>query len=231
MYLLLDIGNTRCKAAIYEKGNLHLVSDLNTIKSNYQPIKKVIVSCVAADSKVQLIKNQLNYLEIPWVYVYAEKTAFGLINSYINPEKLGVDRWLAMIAAKKMFDNQDLLVIDAGTAVTFDWIDQQGNHQGGWILPGIRLQQHAVVSNTDKVINEDNFMAKLLPATNTSSALQNGCLAAIVGAIHMAWQTKRASKIILTGGDSNLFSEHLAQLPVVIEPLLIFKGLSCYCPH
>lgn len=229
MYLLLDIGNSRCKTALYSKGTISLITDLDALINNYSTIKKVFVSCVGAETQMQLIKNQLYFLDIPWVHVKSEKTAFGLLNSYSEPEKLGVDRWLAMIAAKQQFDNQDLLIIDAGTAVTIDWLDQQGNHQGGWILPGITLQQQAVVSNTAKVVKSDDFSAKLLPANTTISALQNGCLAAVVGAIHMAWRTKPVHKIILTGGDSNLLSEHLAQLPLVIEPLLVFKGLSRYC--
>lgn len=229
MYLLLDIGNTRCKAALYTKSTLTLISDLDGLINNYSAIKKVIVSCVGSDAQLKQIKKQLYFLDMPWLQVQSEKKAFGLLNSYSEPEKLGVDRWLAMLAAKQQFDNQDLLIIDAGTAVTIDWLDQQGNHQGGWILPSITLQQQAVVSNTAKVVKANDSNAKLLPANTTINALQNGCLAAVVGAIHMAWRTKPVHKIILTGGDSNLLTEHLAQLPLVIEPLLVFKGLSRYC--
>jgi type III pantothenate kinase len=229
MYLLVDIGNTRYKAAIYESGSLSLVSDLATLDGKQAEIKGVFIANVGAEEVIHSIKQQLSLLDVPWIQIQSEATAFGVYNSYSEPEKLGVDRWLAMIAAKHQFPNQALLVIDAGTAVTMDWLDQQGRHQGGWILPGLALQQRAVVTNTAKVVNSTEGVAQLLPANNTISALQAGCLAAVVGAIQLAWQSQPVQRIVLTGGDSNLLVKHLALLPVMIEPLLVFHGLSRYC--
>lgn len=229
MDLLIDIGNTRCKAAVYDHGNLSLVADLTDLKAQQLDIKNVYVASVGAKDKLLAIRQQLAWLTASWLEVQSEAAAFGVYNSYQEPAKLGVDRWLAMIAAKQQFPNQAVLVIDAGTAVTIDWLDQHGHHQGGWILPGLVLQQSAVVSNTAKVINSHMPQAELLPATNTVSALQSGCLAAVIGAIDIAMQRHPVQQIVLTGGDSVLLAQHLTSLPIVIQPLLVLQGLSYYC--
>lgn len=229
MYLLLDIGNTRCKAALYENGSLRLVQDLATMDINPTDIEAVIVASVAADEQLQVLKQKLKLTDVRWIHVQSEAAAFGIRNSYSEPKKLGVDRWLAMIAAKQQLPNHSIMVIDAGTAVTIDWVDPQGSHQGGWIIPGLAMQQRAVVSNTAKVLNANEFKPVLAPANNTATALQSGCLAAVIGAIQLAWQNHPTQQIILTGGDSLLLASHLDSLPIIIEPLLVFHGLSRYC--
>ena len=193
MYLLLDIGNTREKAALVKQGKVTALPQL------------------AVD----------NLAKLPLKAVYFD-------SSYQQPQTLGVDRWLAMLGAQLLFPAKNVLIVDAGTAVTVDWMDNKGQHGGGWIIPGLKMQQQAVVKNTAKVFNSEMFNGRLEPGMATVTGLQNGCLAAVLGAIRLAWQQTPCDKLLLTGGDSKFLKPYLADLPLVVEPLLIFQGLARY---
>uniref|UniRef100_A0A486XQF5 Type III pantothenate kinase n=1 Tax=Rheinheimera sp. BAL341 TaxID=1708203 RepID=A0A486XQF5_9GAMM len=228
MYLLLDIGNTREKAALVKMGKVTALPQLAPDNLAKLPIKAVYFASVASQEKVAIIKQLLGLDHLPWRQVYSDSQAYGVRNSYQQPQTLGVDRWLAMLGAQLLFPAADLLIVDAGTAVTIDWLNSAGQHEGGWIIPGLKLQQQAVVKNTAKVFNSEMFNGRLEPGTDTVTGLQNGCLAAVLGAIRLAWQQNTATKLILTGGDSKVLKAHLSDLPMVVEPLLIFHGLARY---
>ena len=168
---------------------------------------------------------------IPWRQVNSEAQAFGVTNCYLEPHLLGVDRWLALLGSQQLFSAQSVMVVDAGTALTVDWLDECGVHQGGWIMPGLRLQQQSVVQQTAKVFNKELLEARLIPGRETISCLQNGCLAAITGAIRQGWLLHKAERLVLTGGDALYLKPQLTDLPVTTDPLLIFHGLARYIDH
>lgn len=228
MYLLLDIGNTREKAALVKNGKVTALPQLAADNLAKLPIKAVYFASVASQEKVAVIKQLLGLDHLPWRQVYSDAQAYGVRSSYQQPQTLGVDRWLAMLGAQLLFNGQNVLIADAGTAITLDWLDKSGQHGGGWIIPGLKMQQQAVVKNTAKVFNADMFNGRLEPGIDTVTGLQNGCLAAVLGAIRLAWQDTPADKLILTGGDSKFLKPHLSDLPLVVEPLLIFHGLARY---
>lgn len=228
MYLLLDIGNTREKAALVKNGKVTALPQLAADNLAKLPIKAVYFASVASQEKVAVIKQLLGLDHLPWRQVYSDAQAYGVRSSYQQPQTLGVDRWLAMLGAQLLFNGQNVLIADAGTAITLDWLDKSGQHGGGWIIPGLKIQQQAVVKNTAKVFNAEMFNGRLEPGIDTVTGLQNGCLAAVLGAIRLAWQDTPADKLILTGGDSKFLKPHLSDLPLVVEPLLIFHGLARY---
>ncbi|HEY0922587.1 type III pantothenate kinase [Rheinheimera pacifica] len=228
MYLLLDIGNTREKAALVKNGKVTALPQLAADNLAKLPIKAVYFACVASQERVVAIKQQLGLEHLPWRQVHSEAQAYGVRSSYQQPQTLGVDRWLAMLGAQLLFPAQNVLIVDAGTAVTLDWLALDGQHGGGWIIPGLKMQQQAVVKNTAKVFNAEMFNGRLEPGIDTVAGLQNGCLAAILGAIMLAWQQTSSDKLLLTGGDSKFLKSYLSDLPVVVEPLLIFHGLARY---
>jgi len=228
VYLLLDIGNTREKAALMKNGKVTALPQLATDNLAKLSINAVYFANVAPQEKVDTIRQQLGLAKVPWRQICSEAKAFGVSNGYQQPQTLGVDRWLAMLGAQLLFPAQNVLIVDAGTAVTIDWLAQDGQHGGGWIIPGLKMQQQAVVTNTAKVFNSDIFNGCLAQGTDTVAGLQNGCLAAVLGAIMLAWQQAPCSKLILTGGDSKFLKSNLSDLPIVVEPLLIFHGLSRY---
>jgi len=227
MDLLLDIGNSRSKARLYDAGLLTEIQ-LETLNAEqWSRIKAVYCASVAADSRVSAIREHIP-AAIPFMQIRSEAKAFGVTNSYQQPHLLGVDRWLALVGAAELYPNRDLLIADAGTALTIDWLSATGEHLGGWILAGQKLQQEAVLSKTAKVFAAELETEQLSPATDTATALYQGAIAALVGAIRQASAIKPTQLIILTGGDAQLLQKYLADLPVRLEPQLIFQGLARY---
>jgi type III pantothenate kinase len=227
MELLLDIGNSRSKARLHDVGALTEIQLENISAEQWSSINAVYCASVAADSRVLAIRDQIPST-IPFIQIRSEALAFGVTNSYQQPHLLGVDRWLALVAAAELYPNTDLLIADAGTALTIDWLSSTGTHQGGWILAGQKLQQEAVLSKTAKVFSAELETELLSPATDTATALYQGAIAALVGAIRQAWAIKPTQLIILTGGDSLLLQKYLADLPIQLESQLIFQGLARY---
>ncbi|MDR7122462.1 type III pantothenate kinase [Rheinheimera soli] len=227
MELLLDIGNSRSKARLHDVGALTEIQLENISAEQWSSINAVYCASVAADDRVLAIRQQIPSA-IPFIQIRSDAQAFGVTNSYQQPHLLGVDRWLALVAAAELYPNTDLLIADAGTALTIDWLSSTGTHQGGWILAGQKLQQEAVLSKTAKVFSAELETELLSPATDTATALYQGAIAALVGAIRQAWAIKPTQLIILTGGDSLLLQKYLADLPIQLESQLIFQGLARY---
>jgi type III pantothenate kinase len=223
--LLLDIGNTRAKAVIHRQGGL-ITHPLNEPLPN--DISAVYFASVAGVERVEALKNELALAAAPWVQVASEGHRNGLQNSYAQPDLMGVDRWLAMLGARQFYLQQPLIVVDAGTALTIDIVGSDGRHQGGWILPGLRLQQQAVTSHTAKVFNRDEQRPELSFGQDTASCLQNGALAAVIAAIRYGVSMMPSAKLVLTGGDGPALVRYLEDLHVDFQPLLVFHGLSQY---
>lgn len=228
MYLLLDIGNTREKAALVKNGKVSALPQLAPENLAKLSLKAVYYASVASQEKVAVIKQLLGLEHLPWRQVHSDSHAYGVTSIYQQPQTLGVDRWLAMLGTQSLFPAESALIVDAGTAVTVDWLQTDGRHGGGWIIPGLKMQQHAVVKNTAKVFNSEMFNGRLEAGDDTVTCLQNGCLASAIGAVRLAWQHNPCNKLLLTGGDSKFLKPHLIDLPLVVEPLLIFHGLARY---
>lgn len=228
MYLLVDIGNTREKAAVIQADNLSSIAELS--KENLQPynIEAVYYANVSVQQRVTSLKTSLGLEHIPWRQVVTEQQAFGVTNCYQQSQLLGVDRWLGLLGAQLLYPAKNVLVVDAGTAVTLDWLGSDGQHNGGWIVPGLKLMEQAVVQNTARVFTADMMRGRLNPGTDTISCLQNGCVAAVAGVVHQAVALQRHEKIILTGGDAGYLQTYLTSLNIVVDPLLLFRGLSRY---
>lgn len=226
--LLLDIGNSRTKAVLYQSGTFCLLADHLADTISKYDISAVYCASVADDDRIAKVQYETGLQGLSWKIVYSEACKFGLQNRYVEPTLLGVDRWLAMLGAISLWPAQSILVVDAGTALTLDWVDCRGQHLGGWIIPGFRLQQKAVIGSTAKVFNNSMQHAQLALGVDTSSCLQNGCLSAAVAVIMQAVKLQNCSKVILTGGDADLLLPHLSLLNPQVEPLLIFHGLSLY---
>ncbi len=229
--LLLDIGNSRCKAVAYSQGEFHLLASHHAADLSAFCIHEVLCSSVANAERFAEIQQQTGLAQLRWTEIRSEASRHGLHNCYAQPELLGVDRWLAMLGARTLFPAQPLLVIDAGTAITVDWVDAVGQHQGGWILPGLRLLEKSVTTNTAKVFAQDGLQLSLQPGMSTGACLQNGCLAAATGALQAALQQQQVAAVICTGGDAATLLPFLqATVPLQLDPLLIFRGLALYLP-
>lgn len=226
--LLLDIGNSRTKSVLRQNGSYIFLPSHHAMEIQKYQISAVICASVASDERIATVQKESGLQNVPWQIVHSEASKSGLRNKYTDPKLLGVDRWLAMLGAVHHWPQQSLLVVDAGTALTLDWVEDNGQHLGGWIIPGFRLQQQAVIGQTAKVFNNSMQNAQVGLGTDTSSCLQNGCLSAAVAVILQAVQLHAPAKVVITGGDAALLLPYLSELNPEVEPLLIFHGLSLY---
>ncbi|MCG8648559.1 MAG: type III pantothenate kinase [Pirellulales bacterium] len=150
-----------------------------------------------------------------------------------HPDQLGIDRLLGAHAAYKRFESA-LVVVDAGSAVTVDWVDAQGEFHGGAILPGLTLQFGALASGTDALPQIDfrDREPLQIPGRNTVAAIRLGVLTTIAAGIEHLAHTyalqrspeARESQLILTGGDAAVISPLLGQSHRV-APNLVCRGL------
>jgi len=236
MILLIDSGNTRLKWAIFQNAELQqshainnqaLIADKLIEAWKHLPTpKQLALGCVSSKSIVDLVTTVANKLwpAIIIIQVKSESYTFGVHNAYIEPEKLGVDRWLALIAVRNYYQ-KSACIIDCGTAITIDFIDADGNHQGGMISPGLTLMKKSLAIATDLLMfNEDKFSTG--PANFTEAAIYSGTLNAATGLIKSALSTQDSSlTVILTGGDADMIAKHLS-FNVIIDSNLVLLGLA-----
>jgi type III pantothenate kinase len=242
MKLLVDIGNTRVKWATLEKGGLieshHFTRKKTTIKSSLtsewkalKDIESIHVSNVAGDKIGQQLTE---WTEKKWQltpsFVKSEAKRFGVTNSYSDPELLGVDRWLAIIAARQ-HARQATCIIDCGTAITIDIVTKYGLHQGGMILPGLSLMREALGDNTNMSANAEISDFKTL-AVNTQSAIQAGTLYTVSASLErliddLTAQFDNRIRFIITGGDAEIILP-LINASISHYPDIVLKGLAYY---
>lgn len=242
--LLFDIGNTRVKWGIAEGDNLRRSGSITHEKLSEQgfaalttklPVKAdiALASNVAGHSFATKLAGVIG-LHCGQDLHFAKSAAsgYGVTNSYRQPRRLGVDRWVAMVGARVEF-KKALCVVDAGTAVTIDALDKCGKHLGGQILPGFELMTEALNTDTSDLPavrrapkQSDEPLAAF--ATSTGSAIYQGVLASLCGAIDRALRKLKQAgyrpMIVLTGGDA---SRILPELEGRVEhrPNLVLQGL------
>ncbi|WP_026144790.1 pantothenate kinase [Pseudomonas asplenii] len=165
----------------------------------------------------------------------AEKMA-GLRNGYKEHDRLGLDRWLAMLGGFQLAGGR-CLVLDLGTAVTADFIDADGLHLGGFICPGMQLMRNQLRTHTRRIRYDDvaaeRALTSLVPGRETVEAVERGCLLMLRGFILTQLQQAREYwgsdfKVFLTGGDAPLVSEMVPDAHWA--PDLVFVGLAIACP-
>jgi len=236
--LVIDIGNTLTKVAVFQQDELlqaehYSNADAETLLQlidQYQ-VNQVIVSSVRKDieswrSSIEK-KAELKHFTV-------EMTA-GVHNKYKSPKTLGLDRLAAVIGAMKLFPGKGSLVVDAGTAITYDWIDGAGNFFGGSISPGLNMRYKALNYYTGALplINADAGFNEIY-GNNTETAIrsgvQNGIKYELFGFIQSYYTEEPELNIILSGGDSIFFDTLLKNsifAPYVKnEPYLVLKGLN-----
>ncbi len=163
------------------------------------------------------------------VYLKSEREACGVTNAYSEPETLGVDRWCAMIAARAQCQGH-LCVVDAGTAMTVDWVNDEGLHLGGIIMPGPTLQSDSLFGGT-RHVQAGTGTPDHLFADNTVDAVVSGiCFsgAALVELAvgHAAKSAGSVPRLFLTGGEAERIMP-LLQTPALMQQDLVLQGVAC----
>lgn len=240
MKLLVDIGNTRLKWTVEKAGLLQPLESLDyrrsdfiqTLTRSWQALPAPAIAGIASvsnQSTAAAVTELFNTLwpEVALCAPKSTKHAFGVSSAYESPETLGIDRWLALIAAHRYYPG-DACVVDCGTAITVDVLQSGGRHSGGLICPGLLMMKKALAADTaDLPFDDRGYQTGL--ANATGAAIANGVLFAAVGAIVKVLQGLEGDyRLILTGGDAEVVAQVLHR-SAVIDPMLVLKGLSIYC--
>ena len=240
MKVLVDIGNTRIKWCTEKDSHLskvHAISykqidiaeELQPQWSDLEEPAVLAISSVAAkqvSSQIIAIAKQ-NWPKIHLLIAKTSASTCSVTNAYQHPEKLGVDRWLGLIALHHFYPGNSCIV-DCGTAITIDFIDKQGLHLGGVISPGIQLMRQSLLQGTAELslTGQDE---SLEISNQTESAIYAGTLNAVAGLIEkVVKKNKLGGAIVITGGDGSLLSKYI-DCKGIVDPDFILKGLFLYC--
>jgi len=234
MLLVIDVGNTQIKAAVFEQNTL-LKKEIIVYEDWQISLKKLIkknskISVLVVASVGKLEKSDFLTLESELnVYFITRESKFPFQNLYETPNTLGIDRMILATGAILQFPNQNRLVIDAGTCITYDYIDSQNNYLGGAISPGIRLRYQSLNNYTAKLplLIKEEPISVIGNSTNQSihSGVINGVANEIDGFIN-DFKTKNENFIIiLTGGDAEFLAKRLKNT-IFANPNFLLESLN-----
>ena len=230
--IAIDAGNTRIKWGVHDgaawraQGALPTgeVSRLAEVAGSWPEGERVVACNVAGEAVAAAISVALASRcgELRWLRSSAQ--CGGVRNGYEQPERLGADRWAALIGARAQTTHA-CLVVCVGTATTVDWLAADGEFRGGLILPGVDLMRASLARNTAQLPFADGEF-RCAPR-NTVDAIVSGCLHAQLGAIERMYAKLAAEPgalCLLTGGAAPNLVPHL-KIPFVLVESLILDGL------
>lgn len=242
MKLLIDAGNTRIKWCWYDGEDLPLdyqsaeYEDLeehgaDLFKGSGPDTDDILVCNVAGDDVRQAIIDCFTDWELTPRFFASKPAACGVTNAYTHPEQLGVDRWMSLLGAWTI-RQEAACVVDCGTAVTIDVLDDQGQHLGGMIIPGMEMMQDSLINQTDGILAAEDIEQDESPsllARDTGSAVAAGTLYALVALIERVRQDIEKEldvdlPLYLSGGDVDLV-EPLLGCERSYEPMIVFQGM------
>lgn len=233
MILELDIGNSRVKwrtlaaGAVAARGHCTRGTPDWPATLPQQEVEQVRVANVGgAEAAEQLTCWAQAHWGLTPGYAESLPALAGVTNGYREPARLGVDRWLALLAAWRELRAGSILV-SAGTALTVDVLHDNGQHDGGYIVPGLRLMRDALVGGTSGVRLDFAPATTLAPGHSTTEAVLHGCTAMAVALIETA--RKEAWPVLLSGGDAAALAPWLAGT-VLQRPDLVLDGLAIALP-
>ena len=233
--LQLDVGNSGTKWRLLAAGDVASQGmfrpgddDARGAMLNCAPrLQQVWVASVAGPEAEGALEQLLldRWGVQPW---FARSTArCGPVrNSYAEPARMGVDRWLAMLAAWQRVQGR-LCVIDAGSALTIDLLDDHGRHEGGYIIPGPTLMERALLLDTERVRFAEDVDYTLAPGSSTAEAVRHGIALAQAGALALAMDRAGVtpSRVLFCGGWGQTLMGLLDRGGEFL-PELVFEGLE-----
>jgi type III pantothenate kinase len=234
MILAIDVGNTKIKVAVFEQDtmilkedytNETLVEGLKKIYKKFTKSNKTIISSVSNLSEEALLllksKNKLYFL--------TNESSFPFENKYATPLTLGIDRKVIVSGAVLKYPKQNCLIIDAGTCITYDFVDENKNYFGGAISPGIEMRYKAINYYTAKLpkLDTEEPVSYMGNSTNQSihSGVVNGVIYEIEGFINDYLKESKYLTIILTGGDALFLAKRLKN-PIFANSNFLLESLN-----
>ena len=232
--LIIDQGNTQIKIGVFDKWQLVYSDSYNILdKNRLLKLKKEynIHNCILSsviESGNNRILNDLNSV-FPEFKTLNHKTQLPFKIEYKTPETLGRDRIAVVAGASLLYPQKNILVIDAGTAITFEFISKDGVYLGGNISPGLQMRYKALNHFTSKLpLIEFTEQNKLLGASTNEaiqSGIQHGLLFEIEGYIQHLEKKHPEIIILFTGGDADFFVKKLKKR-IFVHFNLVLTGLN-----
>ncbi len=238
--LLLDSGNSRLKWAVLSRGVIAtgpplvtggkiIEADLDRLFDGLATPKRVWIANVAGQAVADKL---LAWIRSRWqlepYFVRPQAVGFGIVNGYRQPETLGVDRWLALIAVRNRY-SLPACIADCGTALTLDVVDEAGRHLGGLICPGLTLMAETLMQKTAGIRLEAWHGQVEVLGDHTAAAVHLGARQAALGLIERTFRQQQQVHpqlcLILTGGDAAELAPRL-QVPARLVPDLVLEGLA-----
>ena len=218
MITTIDVGNSRIKVAVFEQNKLLqkfvfetdiFESALKNILNTYPSVQKIIVSSVGAPTIIDF----LSFIAPKKLVFISHETQFPFENVYQTPKTLGIDRMVLAAGAVLAFPAQNRLVIDAGTCVTYDYINQKNQYLGGAISPGLRLRYGALNNYTANLPLLETHSPEKMVGDSTQNAIHSGVVNGLIHEINGFIADFEAHNhnfiIILTGGDAIFLAKRL----------------------
>lgn len=236
MNLIIDIGNTNAKLAVFQDEKLlevttqkkELSSDGITSFSAKFPSLDSAILCAVSDcdaALLSMLKDSFTFIE------FNENTPIPIANAYETPDTLGKDRLAAAVGAHLLFPGKNVLVIDFGTCVTYDFVSSSNEYLGGAISPGMEMRFKALHTFTGKLplIAHKNHEDLIGKTTEKSilSGVQHGMVAEVKGTIEAYRKQVGGLEVLLTGGDLDFFNPAISgKNDIFADPYLVLKGLN-----
>ncbi len=233
MNLIIDVGNTRIKTAVFDDRKMihnesltfdsFVIEAVNIIKK--YNCKNAIISSVGAvnKSKIDELYAKINLLELNY------NTKVPFMNKYSTPKTLGVDRIALVSSAIANYPNRNVLIIDAGTCITYDFVNNEGIYYGGAISPGLQMRYKALNFFTEKLpLLEPSEIIDLVGNSTESSihsGVINGVINEIDGIIKQYRKKNTDLTVVLTGGDVNFLANRLKN-GIFANPNFLLEGLN-----
>jgi len=234
MNLIIDVGNTLVKIAIFKKDALldkeevkpyDFIKAYKKLKKQYENFYKGIISSVGnLDTEtLNYLKQQLDIIELD------SKTKLPFINNYKTPKTLGVDRIALVSASVYHYPDNNVLIIDAGSCITYDFIDGKNEYHGGAISPGIRMRYNALNNLTANLPLLETEIPKSIIGNSTESSIHSGVIHGVLNEIDGVIANYRENysdlTVILTGGDANFLSKQLKS-SIFANSNFLLEGLN-----
>jgi type III pantothenate kinase len=237
--LVIDIGNTATKVAIFKENELLEKRKFNSFDEDklmellkeFPQIQYSILCSVAEHSiNIEVVLAQKSQF-----ILFNHQTKIPIQNLYETPETLGKDRLAAAIGANAIYRNQNVLCIDIGTCIKYDFVDAENNYNGGAISPGISMRYKALKQFTDKLplVSSTTDGVNLI-GKNTIDSIRSGVQLGTIAEIkYTIDQYKKAFpnlNIVFAGGGSNELQKHIKK-GIFASPNLVLYGLNIILTH
>lgn len=238
MKLFMDIGNSRIKWGLRDGNQWNRTGEADEagqLAGLALDAQDAVAACVAGTAAAAEVTRFCETdLGVPVRFLETPHRGGGVHVAYSDPASLGVDRWLAMVGAKAEVPG-DLCVVDAGTAVTLDLLRADGQHLGGYIIPGMGLMAGSLEQSTADLKRLSRATATpgapdMAPGLNTADAISHGALLAVAGAVALARAqlealTGTTASVVITGGNAEILHAHIPP-PSFMQPLLVLEGMA-----